>query len=347
MTSDRTIGVGLIGYGKAGRVFHAPLIESVSGLRLRTIVQRNADDARERHPAAEVVHDFDAVLEDAEIALVVVATPNDSHFELGRRALLAGKHVVIDKPFTVTSDEARRLIDLAAEQQRILTVFHNRRFEGDFLTIRHLIEEKALGRLVSYEARFDRLRSEPRPGAWRDASTPGSGVLYDLGSHLIDQALVLFGVPNHITADVRTERDFGSSDDAFDLWLDYPRLKVALTAGMLVRERTPRFTVRGTEGTFVKYGIDPQESALAGGGTPRDAGWGREPREQWGTLITDRGEQTVETLPGSYAGYYENVRDAIAGRAMLAVQPEQARTTIEIIEAAARSSRERSSVTLW
>jgi scyllo-inositol 2-dehydrogenase (NADP+) len=347
MTSHQPIGVGLIGYGKAGRVFHAPLIESVSGLSLKTIVQRHPGDAGKRHPATEVVRDPGSVFDDAEIALVVVATPNDSHFELGRRALLAGKHVVIDKPFTVTSDEAGQLIDLAAGQHRILTAFHNRRFDGDFLTIRHLIEEKSLGRIVSFEGRFDRLRSKPRPGAWQDASTPGSGVLYDLGSHLIDQALVLFGIPNHIIADVRIERDFGSSDDAFDLWLDYPRLKVALGAGMLVRERTPRFTLRGTEGTFVKYGVDPQEGALGQGATPRDAGWGREPREQWGTLITDRGEEIIETLPGSYESFYENVRDAIAGRALLHVQPEQARTTIEIIEAAARSSRERSSVTLW
>ena len=329
------IGVGLVGYGKAGRGFHEPLIQSVDGLNLTRIVKGRADTAG-----------FEALLADREIAAVVIATPNESHFDLARRSLLAGKHVVVDKPFTVTSDEAQALIDVARDQQRILTVFHNRRWEGDFRTLRRLIDEKALGRVVLYEARFDRFRNAPRPGAWREGSGPGTGILYDLGSHLIDQALVLFGVPRRITADIRTERSFGESDDAFDLWLHYPQIKVSLTAGMLVREPTPRFTIRGTEGTFVKSGLDPQEAALAAGRSPREEGWGREPREQWGTIISDRGEETIETLPGAYQAFYENLRDAIAGRELLIVDPEQARTTIEIIEAAARSSRDRRSVDL-
>jgi len=317
--------VGLIGYGKAGRVFHAPLIESVDGLRLHKIVQHRGDD------------EVNAMLADEQINLVVIATPNDSHFDLGRRALLAGKHVVVDKPFTVTSDEARGLIDVAREQKRILTVFHNRRWEGDFLTIQRLLQQKALGRVVSFEARFDRFRNEARPGAWRESSRAGSGILYDLGSHLIDQALVLFGRPDRINADVRTERDFGESDDAFDIWMDYPRLKVSLRAGMLVRERTPRFTVRGTEGTFVTHAIDPQEAALMAGRSPRERDWGNLPRDEWGTLFTDRGEEKVETLPGRYQSFYENVRDAIAGHASLTVTPEQALATIEIIEMASRA----------
>jgi scyllo-inositol 2-dehydrogenase (NADP+) len=319
--------VGLIGYGKAGRVFHAPLIKSVDGLHLHKIVEHRGD--------AEV----NALLADPEVELVVIATPNESHFDLGRRALLAGKHVVVDKPFTVTSDAARQLIDLARERNRILTVFHNRRWEGDFLTIRRLLDQNALGRVVFYEARFDRFRNEPKLGAWRESSASGSGILYDLGSHLIDQAIVLFGKPESIIADVRRERDFGEADDAFDIWMHYPRLKASLTAGMLVRERTPRFTVRGTHGTFVKFGLDPQEAELAAGRTPRDVDWGKEPREQWGTLITDHGEEIVETLPGSYQSFYENVRDVIAGRAPLAVDPQDACTTIELIERAAASSR--------
>ena len=313
-------GVGLIGYGKAGRVFHAPLIRSVDGLDLQKIVEHRGD--------AEVAE----LLADGAIDLVVIATPNESHFDLGRRALLADKHVVIDKPFTVTADEAQQLTGLARERNRILTVFHNRRWEGDFLTIQQLIRQNVFGRVVLFEARFDRFRSEPRPGAWRESSSPGSGILYDLGSHLIDQALVLFGKPESVIADVRTERDFGDADDAFDIWMKYPRLKVSLTAGMLIRERTPRFTVRGTTATFVKFGLDPQEAALAEGRTPRDENWGREPREQWGTLITDHGEEIVQTLPGSYQTFYENVRDAIAGRAQLAVQPHEALATIAIIE---------------
>lgn len=311
------IEVGLLGYGKAGKGFHEPLIRSVEGLNLRTIARRD---------------DVAKVIDDPTIQLVVVATPNTSHFDLAQRAMLAGKHVVVDKPFTVTAAEARRLIAISHETKRVLTVFHNRRWEGDFLTIRRLIEQGAFGRLFSYEAHFDRFRNEPRPGAWRESADPGSGILYDLGSHLIDQALLLFGEPERIVGDVRIERDFARADDAFDIWMHYPRLKVTLIAGMLVRERTPRYVLRGSTATFVKYGLDPQEADLAAGRSPRDQDWGREPREQWGTLISDAGEQVIETLPGNYAAFYENVRDAISGRAELEVRAEDAARTIEIIE---------------
>ena len=311
------IEVGLLGYGKAGKLIHEPLIRSVEGLNLRTVARRD---------------DVAKVIDDPALQLVVVATPNTSHFDLAQRAMLAGKHVVVDKPFTVTAAEARRLIDISRETKRVLTVFHNRRWEGDFLTIRRLIEQGAMGRLFSYEAHFDRFRNEPRPGAWRESTDPGSGILYDLGSHLIDQALLLFGEPERIVGDVRTERDFARTDDAFDIWMHYPRLKVTLIAGMLVRERTPRYVLRGSTATFVKYGLDPQEADLAAGKSPRDPNWGREPREQWGALISDAGEQVIETLPGNYAAFYENVRDVILGQAELEVRPEDAARTIEIIE---------------
>lgn len=322
------VRVGLIGRGKAGRGFHAPLIESVDGLALSRTAGR--DDAA-------------SLIDDPAVDLVVVATPNSSHFDLARQSLLAGKHVVVDKPFTVTSAEAQELIDVARGQKRVLTVFHNRRWEGDFLTVRKLIDENALGRLVSYEARFDRFRNEPRPGAWRESAQPGSGVLYDLGSHLVDQALVLFGSPESVTADVRTEREFASTDDAFEIWMHYPTLKVTLHAGMLVREPTPRYVLRGTSATFVKFGLDPQEADLAAGRSPRDPNWGREPQEQWGTLISDdRSERRVETLPGRYQAFYENVRDAIVSDAPLAVRAEDAAKTIEIIETSRAGIRARS-----
>jgi predicted dehydrogenase len=314
--------LALIGYGKAGQVFHAPVIRSVDGLRLARI-------AAHRSEASDV---FD----DAAIDVIVIATPNDTHFDLGRRALEAGKHVVIDKPFTVTADEGCALIALAKERNRILTVFHNRRWEGDFLTIRKLMDENRFGRIVSFEANFNRFRNEPKAGAWRETTRPGSGILYDLGSHLIDQALVLFGRPDSVTGDVRRERDFGGADDAFDIRMKYARLNVVLRASMLVRERTPRFTVRGTEATFVTYAMDPQEAALMAGRTPRDADWGTQPRENWGTLLTVRGEEMIETLPGSYQSFYENLRETVNGRAEIAVHPEEALATIEIIESCHR-----------
>jgi scyllo-inositol 2-dehydrogenase (NADP+) len=326
------LNVGLIGYGVAGRVFHAPLIGSVDGLRLRTIVSRRGDEARQRYPEVRIVAGADALLADDRIDLVVVASPNSTHFDLASRSLLAGKHVVVDKPFTVRSVEAARLIEISGGRPQILTVFHNRRWDGDFLTVRMLLEQKALGRLVSFESRFDRFRNTERPDAWRERSEAGSGILYDLGSHLIDQTLALFGHPLRITADVRRERDFAVTDDAFDLWMHYPKMKATLGAGMLVRERVPRFVLRGTVGTFVKYGLDPQEGALASGRTPRDADWGREPPEDWGVLISDGGEKSIETLPGRYQSFYENLRDAIAGPTALAVTAQEAAATIRLVE---------------
>jgi predicted dehydrogenase len=333
--------VGLVGYGMASKVFHAPIIEAVPSLSLKKIVERRGEESRGRHAGAETVREFDEVLRD-DIELVVVATPNDSHFGLASRALLAGKHVVVEKPFTNTSAEARELTELARSQHRLVSAHHNRRWDGDFLTVRKILEGGLLGRLVEYESYYDRYRNEPRPGAWRERQGPGSGVLYDLGPHLIDQALVLFGLPNELTADVRTQRDFAKADDSFDVRLHYDRLSVTLKATMLAREPGPRFTLHGTEGSFVKHGLDPQEDALKLGGTPASEGWGREPEEHWGIINTQAGgvhvRERVETIAGDYAAYYRNVADAIRGRAELIVRPEEAANTIRVIELALESS---------
>jgi len=270
------VGVGLVGYGMAARVFHAPVVAAVPGLKLRKVVERGGELSRERYPWVEVVREADELLRDEEIKLVVVATPNDSHFGLARRALLAGKHVVVEKPFTVTSEEARQLIELARARGRLACAHQNRRWDGDFLTVRKLLEGGLLGRLVEFESRFDRFRDQPRPGAWREAEGPGGGILYDLGSHLIDQALVLFGAPRAVTADVRIQREFARADDYFDVRLDYDGLRVALGAGMLARLPTPRFVLRGTRGSFVKRGLDPQEEALKRGHAPGGPGWGED-----------------------------------------------------------------------
>jgi scyllo-inositol 2-dehydrogenase (NADP+) len=336
------ICVGLVGYGMASRVFHAPVIESVPRLRLRKIVERRGDESRGRHAGAETVREFDEVVRDEEIELVVVATPNDSHFELARRALVAGKHVVVEKPFANTSVEARELTALAREQNRVISAHHNRRWDGDFLTVGKILEGGLLGRLVEYESHFDRYRNEPRRGAWREAEGPGGGVLYDLGSHLIDQALVLFGTPLEVTADVRTEREFAKAVDSFDVSLGYERLRVRLRASMLAREPGPRFRLRGVEGSYVKRGLDPQEEALKLGLKPTAPNWGEEPEESWGVINTRAGgvhlRGRVETLAGDYAAYYRNVADAIRGRAELIVKPEEATNTIRVIELAMESS---------
>lgn len=342
--------VGLIGYGMAGRVFHAPVIQSIPQMRLKKVVERRRHDSQQRYPAVEVVRDAASLLQDDEVTLVVVATPNSSHFDLAKDALLAGKHVVVDKPFTNTSEQARQLTELARERNRIISVFQNRRWDGDFRTVRRVLEGKLLGRLVEYEAHYNRFRNTPRPGAWREAAELGSGILFDLGSHLVDQAQVLFGLPQMITADIRRQRDFVETDDSFELILHYDALKVTLKAGMLAREPGPRFVLHGTEGSFVKYGTDPQEEALTRGLTPSEPDWGLEPRELWGTINTQVAglhvEGRIETLAGAYQAYYENIVDAIAGRAPLAVTPEEATNTIRIIELARQSSERRCTIPL-
>lgn len=342
------MSVGLIGYGMAGRTFHAPVIQSVPNLRLKKVVERHTNEARKRYPWVEVVPDATALLQDEEIDLVVIATPNISHFDVARQSLKANKHVVVEKPFTTTSGQAQELIDLARQQNKVISVNHNRRWDGDFQTVKKLLEGRLLGRLVEYESHYNRFRNYPRPNAWREEEGAGSGILFDLGSHLIDQAQVLFGVPQMITSDIRVQRDFAKINDSFELILHYDDLKVTLKAGMLVREQSPRFILHGTEGSFVKYGFDPQEEALKRGFVPSESNWGIEPREQWGTLITQVGgldlEGQVKTIAGCYQSFYQNIVDVISGRAELAVKPEEARNTIRIIELAIESSEQKRTI---
>jgi scyllo-inositol 2-dehydrogenase (NADP+) len=342
------VGVGLIGYGMAGRTFHAPVIQSVPHLRLKKVVERHTDEARQRYPWVEVVPDAAALLQDEEIKLVVIATPNVSHFDLARQSLRADKHVVVEKPFTTTSGQAQELIELARQQNKVLSVNHNRRWDGDFQTVKKLLESRLIGRLVEYESHFNRFRNYPKPNAWREEEVAGSGILFDLGSHLIDQAQVLFDVPRMITADIRAQRDFAKTNDSFELRLHYDGLKVTLKAGMLVREQSPRFILHGTEGSFVKYGFDPQEEALKRGLIPSESNWGNEPREQWGKLITQVGglelEGQVKTIAGCYQSFYQNIVDVMSGRAELAVKPEEARNTIRIIELAMKSSEQQRTI---
>lgn len=345
---SKAISVGLVGYGTAGRVFHAPLISSVPGLRLASVVERHGESSCERYPDVAVVKDAFELFRNEDIGLVVIATPNATHYDLARAALLSGKHVVVDKPFTVLSSDARQLIELAKSPQRILSVFQNRRWDGDFLTVLEIVRTQRLGRLVEFASSFDRFRPELRPNAWRERPGPGAGLLYDIGPHLVDQALVLFGMPNSLRADIRIQRDNGTTDDRFEVVLQYEALTVTLGAGMLAREPRPRFVLRGTRGSFVKHGLDPQEEALRRGGTPRDKGWGAEEPAHWGTIdmcdCPQGRRETVETLPGRYQAFYENVYDAIVNGAAPIVTPEQAQDAVRIVELAMESSREEKTV---
>src|SRR5271156_6872538 len=347
----KCIRVGLIGFGFAGRVFQSHVIEAVEGLELAAIVQRSGSEAATAFPHAQVVPSVEALLEDTSIQLIVVATPNASHLPIARQCLLADRDVVIDKPFALTSGEAAELIQLARERHRLLSVYQNRRWDGDFLTVRKLVDGDRLGRLVKFESHYDRYRLAPRLHVWRDDGSPGGGVLIDLGANLVDQALVLFGVPQSVWASGRVEREGGRVDDAFDLHLHYPAslgesasgLGVWLRATCLARAQGPRFTLNGTLGTFRKFGLDPQEAHLQAGDIFSSKPWGVEGPEHWGTLTVDEGGEPVSTrIPteaGDYRGFYINIRDAIHGNAALEVTPLQAWRTMRVLEMAIESSR--------
>jgi scyllo-inositol 2-dehydrogenase (NADP+) len=343
------VRVGLVGYGLAGRVFHAPLIHANPNLSLAWIVQRTGDDAAERYPQAKILRDAQALLENPDVDLVVVATPNESHFPIASQALRAGKHVVVDKPFTITTKDADELIAIARRAGRLLSVFQNRRWDGDFLTVQKIVKEREVGELAEFESRFDRFRPALKPGAWREKALPGAGVLYDLGPHLIDQALMLFGMPHGIYAEIRRQREGAEADDSFQVHLQYPAIKVLLKAGSLVCEPSPRFVLYGNAGSFVKYGLDPQEEALKLGGSPVQPNWGADPEAAWGTLSRCDGElrrSKYPTLPGCYQDYYENIFRSIRGTEELAVTAEQGRDVIRLIELAQQSAEQQRIVPL-
>ena len=358
----KCIQVGLIGFGFAGRIFHSNVIQAVEGLELAAIVQRSEPKsggfgAAAAFPHVRILTSVEELLKDNSIELVVVATPNATHLPIARQCLLAGRDVVIDKPFALNSTEAAELVQLARDRGRLLSVYQNRRWDGDFLTVRSLLENERLGRLVMFESHYDRFRQLPRLHAWRENGGPGGGVLFDLGAHLVDQALVLFGVPASVWASVRMEREGARIDDAFDLYLHYPAshsqavpsgLSVWLRATCLARDPGARFTLNGTQGTFRKFGMDCQEAHLLAGDVFSSKPWGVEGPEHWGTLTLDEGGEPVSTrIPteaGDYRGYYINIRDAIRGHAALEVTPLQAWRTMRVLEMAAESSRTGSTI---
>jgi len=338
------IRVGVVGFGLAGRIFHTAVIHATPGLELACVVQRSGDDAKREYPEAHVARSVEEMLGDTSIRLVVIATPSYSHHELAQHCLREQRSVVIDKPFTLTSEEAAELIGMARERKLLLTAYQNRRWDGDFKTVRQVIATGELGRLVSFESHFDRFRPEARRGVWRESGGPGGGTLFDLGAHLIDQALTLFGAPATISASVRVEREDAVVDDAWDILIEYEeprRMTALLRATLTACARGPRYVVHGTNGSFVKWGLDPQEDQLKAGMKFDQVGFGEEPESAWGELkICDgaSGARRVKTERGDYRGLYENVRDALLGKAELEVKPEQAWRTTRLIELARESS---------
>ncbi|WP_295996525.1 oxidoreductase [Rugamonas sp.] len=312
--AERALKVGIVGYGYATATFHAPLVRSVPGLELVALASSDAAKVRAALPQVDVCDTPQALFARPDIDLVVIPTPNASHYPLALAALAAGKHVVVDKPFTIDVAEAADLIARAEAGGRLLSVFHNRRWDADFLTVRQLLAAGTLGRVTQLESHFDRFRPQVQT-RWRESGVPGSGLWYDLGPHLLDQALQLFGAPQTITLDLMRQRDGAATDDWFHAVLRYDNLRVILHASALTAQPGPRFVVHGTAGSYVKLGLDAQEDALKAGLAPGGAQWGIDP--QPGTLtmagadgLAVRGHAGVD---GDYRRYYAGVRDAILG----------------------------------
>jgi scyllo-inositol 2-dehydrogenase (NADP+) len=334
-----TVNVALFGFGLAGAMFHAPLIAVEPRLRLTRVVSSRQDDVLRTQPDVRVSKDAEAALADPSVGLVVITTPNHTHASLARDALLAGKHVVVDKPFVVDATDGADLVRLAQDRGRMLTVFHNRRWDGDFLTVNRLIREKLLGDIQLVEFRWDRFRPEIKQG-WREVPTAGAGLLADLGPHMIDQTLRLFGVPDAVQGDVASQRADALVDDYFELTLHYGATRVILSASTLIAAPRPRFALHGSEGSFVKNGLDPQEAKLRAGGAPHDLDYGVEGPETYGILTTASGRHIIPTDHGDWRIFYERVADAICDDAPPPVDPADALTGLSIIDCARRSARE-------
>ncbi len=349
---EKVVRVGLVGFGVGGQIFHAPIITTVKGLELvkiRATKPEHIKAAKAKYPDAAIVATSEEIFNDETIDMVVITTPNTSHHPLSLQALQAGKHVVVDKPFTVNTKEADELMAIAANKNLVLSVYHDRRFDSDFHTLQKIIKNKFLGDIVELESRYDRFRNFLKPNAWREEEAPGTGILYDLGSHLIDQVQILFGLPEAVTADLRTQRRGAKAVDNFEVILHYPGIKASIKGGMLVREPLPRFILLGNDGSYVKYGMDVQEAALkAGFNSLSKSNWGIEPPDIWGTLNTDVNGQhfvgKIESEKGDYAAYYCNVYQAILGREDLIVTPLQARNTVRVIELAIQSQQEKRTI---
>ena len=344
------IRVGIVGFGLGGRVFHAPLISSVEGLELAAVVERTTNNAVERYPGVTTYRSVADMLADASISLVVVTTPSGTHFEIARQVIEAGRHVVVAKPVCTTSAEIAQLMGVTAAAKLLLVTFHNRRCDGDFQTVRRIIGEGSLGRLVSFESRFDRWRPDIATNKlWKEKVETGGGTLLDLGPHLTDQALALFGKPEAVSAIVLRERDGTGSNDAFTIRLRYPHITVTLGANALSLPPGPRFHLRGTKGNYLKLGVDAQEAALTNITRIEDPAWGVEPTASWGTLHVGIDGGTVSTpvrpVAGDYRLFYSGVRDALLDKAPAPVPAIDAWRVVRVLEWAAESSERRSEVT--
>ena len=334
----RSITTAIIGFGLSGRYLQAPFLVSNPRFKLKSIV--SSQDVAAVYPGVAAVGTIAEVLNDETIELVSIASPNETHFDLAKACLSAGKHVLVEKPFTATVAEAEELIALAKKQGKVLSVFQNRRFDGDFKTVQKLIQSGILGEILNVEMRYDRWKPILNPKKWKEVIAPGNGIIYDLGAHIIDQTLVLFGKPTSVWGETFTQRANSTIDDAFDIRLDYGHLKVKLSASLLVREETPRYTIHGTKGSFVKYGVDVQEDQSKAGLTPASANWGHENAEMWGTLNAEINglpmKGKIETQAGNWGELFNDLYRTIVDGKAPNIKLDEVVEQIKIIEAVKR-----------
>lgn len=342
-----SIRVGLIGYGYASKTFHAPLIAGTPGMALAAVSSSDATKVHADWPSVPVVSEPKHLFNDPNIDLIVIPTPNDTHFPLAKAALEAGKHVIVDKPFTVTLSQARELDALAKSFGRVLSVFHNRRWDSDFLTVKALLNEGTLGEILFFESHFDRFRPQVR-NRWREQAGPGSGIWYDLAPHLLDQAVNLFGLPVSMTVDLAQLRPGAQTTDYFHAVLSYPQRRIVLHGTMVAAAESARYILHGTRGSYVKFGLDPQEERLKNGERLPQEDWGYDMRDGVVTRVEgeERVEETLLTIPGNYPAYYAAIRDALHGTGDNPVPASQAIQIMELIELGIESAKHRATLCL-
>jgi len=337
------IKTALCSFGMSGLVFHSPFLSINPGFNFYAVWERTKNEAQKKFPNVITYRTLDEMLSDGLVELVIVNTPNYTHFEYAQKALQAGKHVIIEKPFTVTVKEAQELIELAKKKNKILSVYQNRRYDSDYKTIKKVLDKKLLGEVVEAEFHFDRYREELSPKQHKEVPGPGTGVLYDLGAHLIDQALQLFGWPSKLFADIRIIRPVSKVDDYFEVLLYYPNLRVRLKASYSVREALPGYIIHGLKGSFIKPKTDVQEALLQAGNIPGGKDWGREPETEKGLLHTEingvEERKYIDSEQGNYDDYYSGIYEAIRNNKPVPVTAEEGMNVIRIIEAAFESSK--------
>jgi scyllo-inositol 2-dehydrogenase (NADP+) len=344
------IKTAIASYGMSGQVFHGPLLRVNSRFEVAAVLERSKNISRKLFPESTLVRSYEELLALPEVELVVVNTPDEYHYNMTRQALLAGKHVVVEKPATPLRSMAEELFALASQKKLLLTAFQNRRLDGDFLTVKKLLDRGYLGKLAEFESHYDRFRNWIDNSSWKENEGEYSGVLYNLGSHMVDQVHCLFGKPLAVTAHLKILRSGGKAVDYYDIRLDYNDFSAILKSSYLVKEPGPRYSIHGSAGSFHKWGIDPQEELLKAGKLPEGDSWGADAAKLWGRMVYEEDGQNydryIRTQNGDYNLFYDNIYEVLRKGAEPLVKPDEVLNVLEILEACLESNRKRKTINL-